>query len=37
MIATGFHLATDARKSVDLPVLIAIAMSFGVGGWRTRA
>jgi di/tricarboxylate transporter len=31
MIATRCISATDARKSVDLPVLIAIAMSFGVG------
>ncbi len=31
MVATGCISATDARKSVDLPVLIAIAASFGVG------
>jgi di/tricarboxylate transporter len=31
MIATGCISASDARKSVDLPVLIAIAASFGVG------
>ena len=31
MVATGCISAGDARKSVDLPVLIAIAASFGVG------
>ena len=31
MVATGCISASDARKSVDLPVLIAIAASFGVG------
>jgi di/tricarboxylate transporter len=31
MIAARCVSATDARKSVDLPVLIAIAASFGVG------
>jgi di/tricarboxylate transporter len=31
MVATGCISANDARKSVDLPVLIAIAASFGVG------
>jgi di/tricarboxylate transporter len=31
MIATGCISASDARKSVDLPVLLAIAASFGVG------
>ncbi len=31
MIAARCISATDARKSVDLPVLIAIAASFGVG------
>ena len=31
MVATGCISAGDARRSVDLPVLIAIAASFGVG------
>src|SRR5262249_39804366 len=31
MVAAGCISATDARKAVDLPVLIAIAASFGVG------
>ena len=31
MVATGCISASDARKSVDLPVIIAIAASFGVG------
>ena len=31
MVATRCISAADARKSVDLPVLIAIAASFGVG------
>jgi di/tricarboxylate transporter len=31
MVATGCISAADARKSVDLPVVIAIAASFGVG------
>jgi di/tricarboxylate transporter len=31
MVATGCISASDARKSVDFPVLIAIAASFGVG------
>jgi di/tricarboxylate transporter len=31
MVATGCLSANDARRSVDLPVLIAIAASFGVG------
>ena len=31
MVATRCISASDARKSVDLPVLIAIAASFGVG------
>jgi di/tricarboxylate transporter len=31
MVATGCISASDARKSVDLPVVIAIAASFGVG------
>ena len=31
MVATGCISPADARKSVDLPVLIAIAASFGVG------
>jgi di/tricarboxylate transporter len=31
MVATGCISASDARRSVDLPVLIAIAASFGVG------
>jgi di/tricarboxylate transporter len=31
MISLGCISATDARKSVDLPILIAIAASFGVG------
>jgi di/tricarboxylate transporter len=31
MVATGCISAGEARKSVDLPVLIAIAASFGVG------
>lgn len=31
MVAAGCISAADARRSVDLPVLIAIAASFGVG------
>ena len=31
MVATGCISPAEARKSVDLPVLIAIAASFGVG------
>jgi di/tricarboxylate transporter len=31
MVATGCISASDARRSVDLPVLIAIAASFGMG------
>jgi di/tricarboxylate transporter len=31
MVAAGCISATDARKSLDMPVLIAIAGSFGVG------
>jgi di/tricarboxylate transporter len=31
MVATGCISASEARKSVDLPVVIAIAASFGVG------
>src|SRR5262249_21088165 len=31
MVATGCISAAEARKSVDLPVVIAIAASFGVG------
>jgi di/tricarboxylate transporter len=31
MVASGCVSASDARKSVDLPVVIAIAASFGVG------